>query len=187
MLITSGFHFFRGAAVDGVIFLVVALLLLADGTGLIPPARFRLHLPHGRVLFALAIVLGVPMVLAPRYSATETLILSALGAVILVAVWADPPAEPHSARAAPIRTDGGARNSHAGRRAAVLWIILGLVLCLWELSAYFLGRPSPAAEYNFPPLSDLVGPMLDTLVGRTLLVAAWILGGIALLHRGRSA
>jgi hypothetical protein len=75
--------------------------------------------------------------------------------------------------------------SRAIKRAAVLWSILGVSLCLWELGSFFLGMPSPTAEYAHPPLSDLIGPLLDDPFGRAVGAALWLLGGAALLRRGR--
>lgn len=183
LVIASGFHFYRNAPVDGVIYLLLAIALTADAAGLLAFTR-RSHtsLPPRLTLVIAAIVLGVPLVITPRYGITDFIIISAIGIGVLIAAWPDPALlvpEPESPHLPEVR--------HAAMtRGAVLWACIGVLVCLWELAAYFLGRGSPAAEYAFPPLSDLVGPMLDSLLGRVVLVGAWLAGGIGLLNRGRS-
>jgi hypothetical protein len=79
----------------------------------------------------------------------------------------------------------GCREGPARRWAAVLWAWVALAFCIWELAAYLLGRPSAAAEYAFPPLSDLLDPAVTSPFWRIILVAGWLAGGAALLRRGR--
>jgi len=45
--------------------------------------------------------------------------------------------------------------------------------------------PSPAAEFEHPPLSDLIEPLVANPFGRAACAALWLLAGAALLRRGR--
>lgn len=195
LLIASGFHFYRRAPIDGTIYLLVAMGLLADAAGLLAKVgRTPIRLPPRGPLVVAAVVLGVPLAITPRYGITDVIVISAIGIGVLVATWPVLPAthadssarEPSSTLPPAAGPAPRTASRKATRLAAQLWAGIGILVCLWELSAFFLGQGSPESEYAFPPLSDLVGPMLDSLVGRVLLVAAWLAGGIALLNRGRS-
>jgi hypothetical protein len=69
------------------------------------------------------------------------------------------------------------------RRAATLWACVGIAVCLWELTMFFLG--AYVDRYAFPALSDLLDPLLDRPIGRILFAAAWLVGGVALMRRGQ--
>lgn len=175
LFLTGAFHFFRGAPVDGVIFLLAGLALTTDALGLLgrPLTSWRLS---ARVAVPLGLLAGVILAAAPRYGVADTVTVSLLGLILLPAVWPQPDASP---------ADDEQRETAGIRRAGILWSCVGVVGCLWEVLAYFLGLPSVAAEYTHPPLSDLIGPLLDTMPGRAICVALWLLGGYALLRRGR--
>ncbi|MCX7522257.1 hypothetical protein OSC27_08200 [Microbacterium sp. STN6] len=184
LLLTGGFHFYRGVPADGVIFVAAGLAVLADSAGLLGAPRSGAVLT-GRVAAPVAVVAGLVLVFAPRYSPADAVTLAALGVASLVLVWPEP---------AGLPTDDGTGVAEQAldtrrsvRRTGVLWSIVGVAGCLWELSAYFLGLPSATAEFAHPPLSDIVGPLLDSVAGRALCVAVWFIGGFALLRRGRSS
>jgi hypothetical protein len=174
LALTAFFQFLRGAPVDGVIFLAVALALVADATGLLRRLPLRPHVVRRATTVVVVIVLAVLLTALPRYSVADGVIVAAVGVTALLLAW---PGDDR-ARDRP--------QARAGvRRAAMLWATLGVLTCLWEVTMFFLGMPSPEAEYAHPPLSDLVGPLLDNPVLRFLLVVAWLAGGAALLRRGR--
>ena len=50
---------------------------------------------------------------------------------------------------------------------------------------YILGNVDHGRAVH-PALSDLLDPAVDTPIGRVLAVAAWVLGGLALLRRART-
>ena len=56
---------------------------------------------------------------------------------------------------------------------------------LLELLHFFLAMPSPQAEWDHPVLSDLIDPVVANPIGRAVCATLWILGGAALLRRGR--
>ena len=73
--------------------------------------------------------------------------------------------------------------SPAVRRAAILWSVVGVACCLWEVASFLLGLPSPEAAIAHPSISALFDPILDTFEGRAIFTVLWLLLGIALLRR----
>lgn len=170
LVITGLFQVFRGAPIDGAFFLVVAIVLMMDAVGWVGgPDRAQ---PRRGVMIGAAAVLGTLMVIAPRHGVVEGLIVSAIGLSALFFAWPSPGAM--DAAAAPLR------------RSAILWSLIGVACCLWEVSAFLLGLPSPAAQLTHPSISLLLDPVLDTPEGRVGFTALWLLGGIALLRRGHA-
>jgi hypothetical protein len=123
--------------------------------------------------FTLIAVASLVMAVAPLYGAVDAVVVVGLGVLLLPVVWADRPPGP---RDAP--------SGRRVRRAAVAWSTVIVAGCAWEIAAFFLSRISPAAAQQFPPLSDLIVPLLESPVTRAFLVAAWLIGGYALLRRG---
>lgn len=168
LVITGLFQVFRGAPIDGAFFLVVAIVLMMDALGWVSgPDRAQ---PRRGVMIGAAAVLGTLMVVAPRHGVMEGLIVSAIGLSVLFFAWPSP--GDTDALAAPLR------------RSAILWSVIGVVCCLWEVSSFLLGLPSPEAQFTHPSISLLLDPLLDTLEGRIAFTALWLLAGIALLRRG---
>lgn len=185
LFLTGFFHLIRGAPLDGGIFLAAGAALTADAWGLLGApvtsrrVAFRAAVPIG--LFA-----GVVLVSAPRYGAVDAITVSALGMLLLPAIWPQTSAASLNVVDADLHEEAADDEPRvtALRRSGVLWASIGVVGCLWEVLAYFLGLPSAAAEYAHPPLSDLVGPLMDGTAGRLVCVTMWLAGGYALLRRG---
>lgn len=201
LAITAGFQFFRGASIDGTVFTVAAIALIVDIIGL--PARFAFRPPRVRkgVVVGACALTAAALVLLPRYSVADAVIVVAVGLAVVPFMWAIPSGRGEDA---PGRLDDARSERETGRlerhakdaadpeaarravrHAALLWAALGIALCLWEMTAFFLGMPSPRAEWAHPPLSDLIGPMLSNPIGRAVCVVLWLGGGVALLRRGR--
>jgi hypothetical protein len=179
LALTSGFQFFRGAPADGVVFAAAAAALIVDLTGALRFARTARQPPRV-VAFSVGVVIVALLTLLPRYSFADGAIVVGIGLSVIPFAW------PNHASSSPDASVAHAdQPSRAIKRAAILWSILGVSLCLWELGSFFLGMPSPTAEYAHPPLSDLIGPLLDDPFGRAVCAALWLLGGAALLRRGR--
>lgn len=183
LALTSGFQFFRGAPMDGMVFGVAGLLLVADVFGLLSFVPILSPRPRRDVTVVAGVVLTALLTLLPRYSVADGIILVAIGLTLVPFVWAEPPArmkheadEPNGTRA-PWRP--------ALRRAALLWLCLVVVFCLRELGSFFLSMPSPTAEFDHPPLSDLVDPIMDNPIGKFAGIALWLMLGASLLRRGR--
>lgn len=167
-MLTGLFQLFRGAPIDAALFLGVAAVLIADEFGLV--VLPRVATPRLWVLAVAATLLGTLMVLAPRHSLVEGLIVSAIGLSVLLLAWPDHGGS--SAARAPLR------------RAAILWSAVGVTAALIEVTSFLLGIPSEEAKFAHPSISLLLDPALDTIEGRVLFTALWLVAGIALLRRG---
>lgn len=172
LLATSGFQFGRGAPVDGAVFLAAALALTADGLGWLRAAdrvtaRFS---PPSWLALAGGILIAVGVAVLPQFSAPVGVVVSAAGAGAVVLGWPD--------------GNGRRTGGLAIRRAAVLWGAAIVALCIWELTNFFLSRPS-GSTWEHPALSDLLAPFWTNPVLRGLAVLAWLAGGYALVRRGR--
>lgn len=175
LVITGLFQVFRGAPIDGAFFLVVALVLVMDALGWVSgPDQVQHNLIRHRhsVMIGAAAVLGALLVIAPRHGIVEGIIVGAIGISVLFFAW-------------PSHGDTGA-SAVPLRRSAILWSVIGVVCCLWEVTSFLLGLPSPDAQFTHPSISLLLDPVLDTPEGRIGFTALWLLGGIALLRRGRA-
>ena len=179
LLITAVFHAVRGAPVDAAIYVAGAAVLTLDALGWL---RVPLRMPADRDTVSRRVIAGTLIAVASitlgftqLYSPADTAIVVGLGVLLLPVVWAD-----------RSRADAGPPGA-AVRRAAVLWSVVIVAGCLWEIGVYFLGRDLTGSENAFPALSDLIDPVLAWPPARALLVACWLLGGYALLRRGRSS
>ncbi|MGJ4843497.1 hypothetical protein [Leifsonia sp. Le1] len=191
MVLTSVFHFLRGAPVDAWIFLGGAVLIALDALGWLHiPVR---ALPDGQTLsrrviaFSLIGVAALTFAFAPLYGGADTALVVGLGVLLLPVVWADRPRASGAADAGgrPQSQDAAPEARAAIRRAAIAWSAVIVAGCAWEIAAFFLGRSSPAAETAFPALSDLVDPAVAWPPARAALVVLWLAGGYALLRRGQ--
>lgn len=181
LALTAVFHFLRGAPVDAWIFLGGAIVIGLDGLGWLRiPLRAaradRDALSHRVVAYSLIGVAALTFAFAPLYGGVDTAIVVGLGVLLLPVVWAERPRASGAAVAA----------ASAVRRAAIAWSAVIVAGCAWEITVFFLGRPSAAAENDFPALSDLVDPAIAWPPARAALVALWLVGGYALIRRGRT-
>lgn len=183
LVVTGLFQFFRGAPVDGAFFLGVAILLLADAVGWLP--RRGVRQPRAVWLLGAAIPLAIVLVLAPRHGVVEGIIVSGIGVSTLLLGW-NPKTKPDGVsvkgNASPMSPSS---MSPAIRRAAILWSVIAVACCLWEVASFLLGLPSPEAAVRHPSISALFDPVLDTIQGRIAFTALWLLVGVALLHGSR--
>ena len=180
LAITAVFHVVRGAPVDAWIFLGGFVVIALDGLGWprIPLRGIpdRETLSRRVVAYTLIGVAALTFAFAPLYGGVDTAIVVGLGVLLLPVVWAGRP-----------RASGpvDARATAAVRRAAIAWSAVIVAGCAWEIAVFFLGRSSPAAENDFPALSDLVDPAVAWPPARAALVVLWLAGGYALIRRGR--
>jgi hypothetical protein len=199
LVLCGSFQVFRGAPIDGVFFLAAAVALTADAAGWLATVD-RYPLPHLHV--AAQVVLGtiavVIIAVVPQFDVVDLVVVSVIAATTLIVGWRD-----DGARLVVGTGDSGGTGSSGSsdgtgasgsrrpsltrpvRRSAILWAGAGVFLCLWELASFFLAMPSAAAEFDHPPLSDLVDPIVANPFGRALCAALWLLAGAALLKRGR--
>jgi hypothetical protein len=105
-----------------------------------------------------------------RYSWPATVAVAALGAVVVAIGWRGPR---HTRPAPP-------RPPLAG---LVLWGVLAVACCLWELWS-LLEQPNLAtSSYAHPTISTLTDPVLSTWAGRSIVLAAWLGLGWFLVER----
>lgn len=174
LTVTGGFHFYRGAPVDGAIFVGAALVLVADALGWLRFAPLdRERHPRTLVLVVLIVVATLVLAIAPLYGGVETAVMVAIGIALMPIVWPQPGP---SASAPP---------PDSVRRAAIAWSAIAVAGASWEIGSYFLSVPSPEAEFEHPPLSDLIDPLVASPFTRLALIALWLIGGYALIRRGR--
>ncbi|MBB5633659.1 hypothetical protein BKA04_001882 [Cryobacterium mesophilum] len=171
VIVTALFHFFRGAPVDGALFLIIAILLLADGMGWVRLRVPDVRLPSLATLAGCAVVLGTLLVLAPRHGVVEGLIVSAIGVFVLVVSWD--------------AAGGPSEHTRPLRNAIILFTAVGVIGCLIEVTSYLLGLRSPEAMFEHPSISLLLDPYVDTLAGRIVFTGLWLLAGIWFLRRSR--
>jgi hypothetical protein len=180
LLVTGGFQVYRGAPVDGVMFLIVGGMLVVETER--GPSRYLKVLDDIRVPMTMAgpAAVGAAVVLAtavvtPRYGKADMVVVGLTGVVVLALAWPEA-----SGSASEGLLDGRWRST------AFAWSILGVLASLWELTEYFLGRPSTAASHDHPALSDLVDPLLRTSAGRMVCTVLWLGGLYFLLRRERA-
>jgi hypothetical protein len=105
-----------------------------------------------------------------RYSWPATVVVAGLGAVVVAIGWRGPR---HTRPAPP-------RPPLAG---LVLWGVLAVACCLWELWS-LLEQPNLAtSSYAHPTISTLTDPVLSTWAGRSVVLAAWLGLGWFLVER----
>ncbi|GAA1443859.1 hypothetical protein GCM10009617_19260 [Leifsonia poae] len=191
LLFTGAFHVLRGAPVDAWIFFGVAILVTLESLGWlrVPLSARADRTARGRpiaVAGALIATLVAVLAVSPLYGGADTAIVVGLGLVLLPIAWAAPPSSPPSSApsSAPSSTTASAEPARI-KRAAIVWSVIIAAGCAWEITAFLLGRNSPGGSTQFPALSDLVDPLLADPFGRTALVALWLVGGYALIRRGR--
>lgn len=98
-------------------------------------------------------------------------VVIAAGVTALALAWSQPDGPP----AAPW--------SRGLQRLAIAWSVILVAGCLWELLQFILGRVEPRLQWF--ALSDLVDPLVSSLPGRVLFIAAWVVAGVFLVRRGR--
>lgn len=160
----------RGAPIDAVVFALVAVMVSLDAAALLPdpPA-----LPVPFIALATVVALGaLALAFAPRHSFVVGIVVVAIGIGAVLVAWAQPKRESRE-------------RSRRVLRGAVLWASITVVLCLWELASFLLGRYDTQSKLTHPAISDLLDPVLDTWPGRVAFVVAWLAAGAGLLWVGR--
>jgi hypothetical protein len=105
-----------------------------------------------------------------RYSWPATVAVAGLGTVVVAIGWRGP----RHTRPAPPRPP---------LTGLVLWGVLAVACCLWELWS-LLEQPNLAtSSYAHPTISTLTDPVLSTWAGRSVVLAAWLGLGWFLVER----
>lgn len=166
----AGFQLWRGAWVDGIVFGLLVIVLIVDNqtNGRIRLLKRPLTAPRW-VILTITAALGVFLVVAPRHGWADLLGMVAVGITVLLLAWVpDPP--------------GPKRPARAMRSSVLLWSGLSVGLCLWEAIAYILSTRSVAAVQEYPTVSILLDPFVESPIGRIIVVTLWLLGGLGLMR-----
>ena len=176
----GSFQIYRGAPIDGLFFLGAALALVADSAGMLHAVdRYRVNpLPWSYSILGCGIVVAV-ITLSITWPYLTAAVVVVAGIFAVFVAWSN-----DSREVALTRDEITERR--ARRRAAIAWCALGVLLCLWELTAFFLGAPSPEESFEHPALTDLVEPLVVSGWGRLIGATLWVAGGVALVRRGYS-
>ena len=164
----ASFQLWRGAWVDGTLFALLVTVLVADR---VTKGRIRVFrnppIMHRRWVSSFAVLAGLILVLAPRHSDLDLVVVSAVGFGVLVLAWAPAPSTPdHPPR--------------AYTRSSVWWSLLAVAFCMWEALAYILS--TNVSEFDFPTVSVLLDPFLEWGIGRAIFTVLWLAGGLWLLR-----
>lgn len=152
---------------DAAVFLVAVGLVVLS---ILLPQRASQGATPG-VIVASAAVLAAGMSLLPRHSVGMVVAVLVTGAVALLAAWPGV-MSPHRPWTRGLR------------RLAVVWAVVLVVGCLWELAEFIAGLIAP--EHPSFALSDLVDPLLDSMLGKAVFALAWLVCGVFLaLHGAR--
>jgi hypothetical protein len=175
LVLTGGFQLFRAAVADGIVFLAMAAALVVGESGLLAGLDGRAVRPRRLVVAGVLALDAAVMVFTPRHGLADGLVVAMSGVLVFFVAWPNENGE-------SARSDAWTPRL---KRAAVAWAILGIAFCVWELTTYFLGYGAQGRT-DYPALSDILDPILNTPIGRVAGVAAWLAGGVALSRRGRA-
>jgi hypothetical protein len=168
--ITASFQVFRGSFGDTVIFGLGAVLIAVAAT----PALNRdfLNREQVRLTASLPVAIGLALALSllPRHTAIHAAIFIAILPVVIALVWHRDSGE----KSKPTPTE---------KRARTLWAALCVGLMIWELGANIFGQLNHTLT-DFPTISVLTDPGLDTTLGQAAFVVLWLAAGWGFLRLG---
>lgn len=173
LLAASVVHVVRRNAIDCAVFFGTAVVIVIDASRRddVPAGVARIGRPRawlvltGMTLFSAVVALAAPASLGARL----VLVILALVALILVL-------------ARPQRLSGGRQVPPAAPGWPV-WAVIGVAACLWELTSFIAQQIWPLDQDAHPAVSDLVGPLLQTWLGRAVFLLLWAAAGWWLLRQ----
>lgn len=167
MLLATVAHVARRNLTDVVLFLGMAGVVAIDRVA--PLREVRRALPDVRTRTVVAVAVGYGVLVLPlvRGGVAMRLVLAVPGLVALALL---------------VRTRQSARRGPAPGRGWVLWPVLLVLGCLFEL-ANFLMQPDPMTpNHAHPVLSDIVEPWLGSGPARGVFCAVWLVLGWQLVR-----
>lgn len=167
LVIIGTVQLIRDAPVDSVIFAVVAVLIALDAAGVLPQPP-AVQVPLAALVVAGVLAAGL-LVLVPRHGLFAGIVVSAVGLAAVAIAWSRPTARARMPQRRVLR-------------GAILWASITIVLCLWELSSFLLGRYTVDTKIAHPAVSDLLDPAIDTVPGRIIFVVVWVAAMIGLVR-----
>ena len=172
IVIAGGFHIYRGAPVDGVIFLVLAAGLVLTHRRSIPAPDPPATRPNTYAVVGVVLACAVYGWVVGHWipnTLPVQLAVAVPGLLIIPFAW---------------RVPGTDRKLSA---RAWWWAIVGVLVCLWELTSFLFQSDPAVGSYEHPTLSVILDPLFGTAGLRSVLVGVWLALGVALfrLVRGR--
>lgn len=163
---TAIFHTWRGSWQDVAIFGISALIILSQVFGFTKFGfRDQPRFPTWLLGFVIALV-AIVLYLAPRHgfvSFLTLILLLAIGVVLLMYSDEKQQAQPSS-------------NMY---RSRLIWGSWATGFALVELVAY-IGSKLSGNIKEYPTISVILDPVLDTSLGRAAFVVVWLAGGVYL-------
>jgi hypothetical protein len=169
-IITAAFQVFRGSFGDTVIFSLAAITVGVAASGKLNYNLLNRHQVRMVASIPTALAIALALTFLPHHSAYHPTIFFVILGLVLALVW-------HS--------DAGEKTKPTQRekRARTLWAALCVGILLWELAANVFGQLYDTLT-EFPTLSVLIDPALDTLWGQGLFVVLWLAAGWGFLRLG---
>lgn len=169
VLLTTGiWHLGRGAFGDATIFLIASLLLELDFRNIRLLIKNRISVaPLG--IAAGSIVAWVTLTFSPRWGWPDIATLFTVGALAFLNIW-----HPDYGRKPQIT---------AAQKVAIrIWTWLLIALSVVELSAFVLATMHKSDDFNYPTISVVLDPSLDSVIGRGIFSAVWLTFGYFLVR-----
>jgi len=161
---------FRGSIGDEIIF-IGGTALLVTSTTIFARLEFPSHrIARGHNLDWSSLVLFIALAFPARHSPFDLAVFILLLPIVIGIAWGEQsqPKLPLTAK------DKTTRFS---------WSVWAIAMCLWEFGANIAGQLS-GRPGDFPTISVLVDPLLDTEIGQAGFVAVWLALGYYLLKSG---
>ena len=167
-VIMASFQIFRGSNTDAIIFWSFTALLVLSQFNL--PRQIFIAQPKlsNNHKLSLVFALTAALVGIPRHTPLYGFVMLAIGVTAVVLNW---------------QPDSGAKERATPRvsSAKLTWAVFGVGLCLWELAANVLGQLNNTLS-EYPTISVLVDPVLDSTIGQAAFVLLWLLSGMGFLR-----
>ena len=160
------FQFWRGATVDTLVYLSVALLVIVE-------VQERFRIPEFRAIrFTTAtstlLAGSLVFILFPTHSWPSAITYLVFIPVLLRIIWGE------GSKSALISTS-------ALRKSSKIWFVIGVLTCICELGNYIASEITHD-DKSFPTLTVLIDPIVAGSVGKIVFVLMWTLIGIELLR-----
>ena len=168
LLTTLLFHIIRGAYSDALIFGIGCAIMIADWKHLIPwhmPARPKLS---KWLVTLLMLVAASVLFFSKRGGWQDIVLLLTLAPIALSLIY---------------YRDHGPKPSATKimARTRALWVTLAMSMAVFELFA-FMWASVFKDDKNFPTISVLVNPILESAYGRSIFFVLWMLIGVGMLQ-----
>ena len=168
--ITAAFQVFRGSLSDTVIFGLGGALVAIAASGAVNRNFLSRHQVRLAASLPVAIGLALALSLLPRHSPIHATIFIAILPLVIALVW-------HRDSGEKIKPNA------EEKRARSLWAALCVGICIWELGANIVGQLNNTLT-EFPTLSVLIDPSLDTILGQGIFATLWLAAGWGFLRLG---